>query len=217
MKATLLVTTALIGAAIFAPVPAHAVSVLWSFTSPPGNVGSTTHDYSSSPLGQVLTATAFGTGGNLFGKTGGGDEDGLGLANGPDQEISGTNFIQLDVTKVNFIPNTLVSFQAGSTTDGEGWQIIGTNTPGINTGTILLSCTSPASGAGTCEDTKFFDRMGFNFLDVSAIGPAGSNILIAHLDAQAVPGPIVGAGLPGLILASGGLLALARRRRKLVV
>ena len=36
------------------------------------------------------------------------------------------------------------------------------------------------------------------------------------LNGVAVPGPIVGAGLPGLILACGVLLALARRRRQLV-
>jgi hypothetical protein len=43
---------------------------------------------------------------------------------------------------------------------------------------------------------------------------AESFLAFAQSQAVAIPGPIAGAGLPGLLLAIGGLLALARRRRQ---
>ena len=71
------------------------------------------------------------------------------------------------------------------------------------------------------EVVPSFDKDSASFLGNTAsfynnYSTPGDFARIITADPQPAPGPIAGAGLPGLILASGGLLALVRRRRQLV-
>jgi hypothetical protein len=111
------------------------------------------------------------------------------------------------------VPTSFITFYSagngGGLSAGTGHDDSGTNL--FDVGFFPFTSTQLYSGS---ESTPHFvlGTYHFDFAFDTSFGENGSTLTISEL--PAVPGPIAGAGLPGLILASGGLLGWWRRRRQ---
>jgi hypothetical protein len=107
------------------------------------------------------------------------------------------------------------------TVNGSGEPFTLGNSSGTAPQTVNNVLTPGAGPNGTVGyEASFLFANAFQFYafgaSTIAIADGNSDQELSAVGAAIVPGPIAGAGLPGLILACGGLLALARRRRQLV-
>jgi hypothetical protein len=90
----------------------------------------------------------------------------------------------------------------GAVTDGATLTLPG--------GTLIATLSSSDNGL---HSVTFAPVQSLVVQDDIGVGPGGI-VTSVHKSFSQVPGPIAGAGLPGLVAACGGLLALARRRRR---
>ena len=128
---------------------ACAAVTSFNFTVPAGQLGN-----SQAYTANGVTLTAYGYNGSgatgtpraLFGKTAGGNENGLGIyATSADNEITTSTFIQVDTNDLVAKGATNVQMLIGSVQSGEGYDIYGSNTLGT-IGTKLLAGGTSESG-----------------------------------------------------------------------
>ncbi len=157
------------------------------------------HSQMYSSGSSTVTAYAFANGGgslNLYGKNGGGAENGVGISGTRDNEITTTTFIQLDVSALT----NPFALSIGSTQNIEGFNICFSNTLGVKGST----CTDfPVPGSDPRLTGLFTAPLGDRFVSIQADGGVESlnNVLLDSLVTTATPEPsslmLLGTGILG--------------------
>jgi hypothetical protein len=217
MKTGLLISAAAVALAL--ALPAYAGSyALWDFSNPTGDLGPS-HTYSSTPDGGSITAMAFGPGNpDLFGKSAGPDEQGVGLTNSrfADGEITDGSFVQLDLGGLHDV-NRIDALIAGNSTAGPDiWQAFLCNV----SGTI---CTNEVA-AGFTDAQTAIDISGYQYLDFTGANCdtaflagqcSGNNTVLLSSLGAAIETPVPEAGtlaIFGALLIAGGFWYQGRNR-----
>jgi hypothetical protein len=197
--------------------PANAATVTWNFISSPnptGLIASNPQVETSTSGGYTITATGYSAIGGaltpLYGKTNGGDENGLGIHSDPtgNNEIWGTTFIQLDVLSAINAGLAGFNFSMGSTTGNEAWKVFGTNSAGgASLGSALNTGLNDQGNHTLAGGFRYYDF----FYDPSFNGTGGENVLLNQFGAvAAVPEPSTWAMM---ILGFAGIGFMAYRRK----
>ncbi|MGB2888299.1 MAG: PEP-CTERM sorting domain-containing protein [Candidatus Acidiferrales bacterium] len=168
-------TLVVLAVALLALPPVWADTATWNFSHPAGTLG-TSQTYSA----DGTTITAFGYSQpnkltDLFGKTAGGDQSGLGISGESHDEITGTAFIQLDLTQLVNAGFTNGQLAISSVQRGEHFDIWGSNQKGV-LGMLLV-----ANGS---LDTKPFSIPDFGKFDFISITSPKGDVLVDSLSAQ---------------------------------
>jgi hypothetical protein len=213
-----------LGASLVCGGALQAATVNYAFGGLGGDLGSNTHTFApTSGPNPTITASGFHVSSifhtvskvDLYSKGSGtfpppSDESGLGLANDStgDHEITPGNFIMLDLGNLSI---STLGIYTESTTDGEKWDIWGSNTAVVSGQTFTI----PTGLTGFSEgDQNVSSLAGDRYIFISSLGSSSHNILLGGLTATTATPEPSSAALFGIALMGSGLLFRRRFSKK---